>query len=149
MTFKQNIYDHCLRVLDEKAALINHRLEELREAISNETKSTAGDKYETARAMIHIEQEQAARQLREVQQQQNELLRLALGQSLHTVGRGSLIRTDKGYFFISIGLGKQLVDATPVYVISPVSPLGKLFISTNVDQSVRLNDAVYHIEAIS
>ena len=64
MDFKQRVYEQCRQRIDEKISLLSHMLEELKESSSNETKSTAGDKHETALAMLQIEQENTGRQLK-------------------------------------------------------------------------------------
>ena len=63
MIRKEKVHEQCRQMLDGRIAMLRQRLEELSEAVSQETKSTAGDKYETARAMLHIEQDQARQQL--------------------------------------------------------------------------------------
>ena len=73
MQFKQKIYQACLRSLDEKISLFESALAELRASVANETKSSAGDKYETARAMLQIEQDNIGRQLNEVRAQKKQL----------------------------------------------------------------------------
>ena len=62
MTLKQKIHTHCLHLLDNKIAELQKILRSLGESAANDTKSSAGDKHETARAMIHIEQETITKQ---------------------------------------------------------------------------------------
>lgn len=68
-TFKAAVQQHFLDLLDEKISVIRQKLDELQESLKNETKSTAGDKHETARAFVHIEQENTGRQLEVLLQQ--------------------------------------------------------------------------------
>ncbi len=69
MTFKEKVYKSYREIIETKIQLFQNTLKELRESGSNETKSTAGDKYETALAMLHIEQENVSRQLSEILKQ--------------------------------------------------------------------------------
>ena len=48
MKLKQKIYNHYLQVIHDKVAMLQNILTDLKESGSNETKSTAGDKHETA-----------------------------------------------------------------------------------------------------
>ena len=122
---KQKIKERCLH-------LVNTEIEQLKEAIvavqgssNNETKSTAGDKHETSKAMAQIEVERLNKQL-----EKQLLIRSAFGKvnpenKLNEVGLGALVTTTAGNFFVSAGLGKVTIDKVIVFVISPVSPIGK------------------------
>lgn len=66
MTFKQKIHTHCLQLVDDKILELETILRELNESAANNTKSSAGDKHETERAMVQIEQEAIGKQLHEV-----------------------------------------------------------------------------------
>ena len=70
-------------------------------------KSSAGDKHETSRAKIQIEIDQLSKQLISVQWQKNNLSNMDINQIHNVADVGSLIKTDKGYFFISIRLGSH------------------------------------------
>jgi len=59
MSIKQKIYTHFLKMLNTNISILQKSLVDLKESSSNETKSTAGDKYETALAMLQIEQSNA------------------------------------------------------------------------------------------
>lgn len=95
------------------------------EAANNEEKSSAGDKYETARAMNQLEKEMHTKQLA---QQNNEL---ALLNAVKTdviyslVTPGACIESDGMIFFIAAGLGKQTVEGKPIIFLSPQAPLAK------------------------
>ena len=69
MNIKEKIFSHLLTTINDKILSLENILIELKESISNETKSTAGDKYETARAMLHLEQENIFKQLRNANDQ--------------------------------------------------------------------------------
>jgi len=61
---------------------------------------------------------------------------------------GSLIRTNKGYFFISIAMRKALIDGMVVYALSPQSPLGKKLMGLKIYNKVIVNNIEYYIESI-
>src|SRR5258706_14437730 len=69
MTLKQKIYNYYLGVINDKIKLFQKVLADLKESGSNETKSTAGDKHETALAMLQIEQANVRTQLQEASEQ--------------------------------------------------------------------------------
>ncbi len=149
MQLKQKIHDHCLVLVNKKIESLQQVLSDLKESGSNETKSTAGDKHETALAMLQIEQANTRAQLQEVLEQKAVLQKI--NPAVVTVGvvNGSLVSTDKGYFFISIALGKMIVDGNAVIALSSQSPLGKKITGCQVGDQVEINNNVYVIEGIA
>lgn len=148
MDFKEKIYESYLRILEDKIQLFRNNLDELRESGSNETKSTAGDKYETALAMLHIEQENTNRQLKEALKQKVLFSKIDPTVSTSKIINGSLIKTDKGYFFLSIALGKIIVDGITVIALSPHSPLGQKLMRLKANDTAEMNGARYIIESV-
>lgn len=149
MQVKQKIYDHCVTLLDDKILSLRTILHELGESSKNDTKSSAGDKHETGRAMIQIEQETIGKQLREVLEQKSLLEKIDPGLNSSQVVRGSLVKTNKGYLFLSIALGKISVEGMVIMAISPLSPLGVKLMGLKINDSIEINGTHYLIEAIS
>ena len=123
-------------------------LDDLKESGANETKSTAGDKHETALAMLQIEQANTRTQLQEVLNQQAALEKINPALSANTILNGSLIKTNRGYFFMSVALGKVVVDDITVIALSPQSPLGQKLMGLKAGETVSMNNAAYLIEQI-
>ena len=123
-------------------------LDDLKESGSNETKSTAGDKHETALAMLQIEQANTRAQLQEVLNQQASLEKINPDLSADIILNGSLIKTNKGYLFMSVALGKALVDDVTVIALSPQSPLGQKLMGLKTGESALMNLTEYVIEFI-
>ncbi len=135
-------------MLNTNISILQKSLVDLKESSSNETKSTAGDKYETALAMLQIEQSNAREQLQVVLTQKNLLDKINPTLSSSIIMNGSLIRTNKGYFFISIAMRKALIDGMVVYALSPQSPLGKKLMGLKIYNKVIVNNIEYYIESI-
>ncbi len=148
MNFKQRIYNHCLNLVTAKTHAAKTALDEIAASLANETKSTAGDKYETARAMLHIEQENISRQLQSVQEQLNTLEALNIATHTGKITNGSLVITDKSNFFLSVALSKMVVDDTFVIALSPASPLGKKLMGCGTNDSIEMNGVTYLIKEI-
>jgi transcription elongation GreA/GreB family factor len=148
MTLKQKIYDHYCQVMQEKIILLQSVLADLKETGSNETKSTAGDKHETALAMIQIEQEHTRVQLKEAIAQKTILDKIDPAITVSTIINGSLIKTNRGYLFMSIALGKATIDGYTVIALSPQSPLGQKLMSLGTGDAVEVNGNQYYIESV-
>lgn len=145
---KQQAYSRCIHLLDEKIQTLQRILKELTESAANETKSTAGDKHETALAMLQIEQENISRQLKAVLDQKAAMENIDISSKHIAVGNGSLVKTGKGYLFLSVALGKITVDNIPVIMLSLQSPLGKKLYGLKKNDSTEMNGTHYNIEEI-
>ena len=94
------------------------------ESANQEDKSSAGDKYETGRAMAQLEIEKASGQLAEANKLKQALEHIHADASGPIVKPGSLVITNQGSYFISIAAGKLTVDGETWFAISASSPLG-------------------------
>jgi hypothetical protein len=148
LNFKQKVYQHYVAALNEKINALQLTLNELSESAKNETKSTAGDKHETALAMLQIEQENTRTKFKEATEQRAQLERIDILQKSTSITKGSLIKTNKGYFFLTVALGKSIIDSIPVIAISPQSPLGAKLIGLKEKDTLEMNGILYTVEII-
>lgn len=107
-------------------AAAGRAMDDAQQAANNEEKSSAGDKYETARAMGHLEKEMHAHQLAEHAKELGMLHTVNVSTIHTTVTAGALIQCEQQQFFISAGLGKQTIEGKQVIFLSPHAPLVKL-----------------------
>lgn len=148
MTLKQKIYNHYLHLMNEKVNMLQQVLADLKEIGANETKSTAGDKHETALAMLQIEQANTRAQLQEMLTQKAALEKINPMLAATMIVNGSLIKTNRGYLFMSIALGKAVIDNNAVFALSPQSPLGQKLIGLKAGDAAVINNVEYVIERI-
>ncbi len=142
---KANVFHACLEILDKKIQAHELSLEELIVGAANDSKSTAGDKHETARAMMQLEQEKLSKQLSELRTQKNVLEQLRVGRVGERVGAGSLITTDKGMLYLSVALGKISMEGKTIFALSPQSPLGEKLLGKKTGDAVEMNGVKYVI----
>jgi transcription elongation GreA/GreB family factor len=148
MTFKQKIYNYYLKVINDKIDLLQKVLDDLKESGANETKSTAGDKHETALAMLQIEQANTRAQLKEVELQKAILEKINPSLTPTVIVNGSLIKTNRGYLFLSIAAGKAVIGGEEVIALSQQSPLGKQLTGLKEGDTAAVNNVTYVIESI-
>ena len=137
--FKNKLYNQCKSLVQEKLELLNSAYAESREALGSEAKSTAGDKHETGRAMIQLEQEKMGRQLAETQKLQNILARINADKIYERVQSGALVKADTGLYFIAVGIGKLEVEGNDVFVMAPTSPLAQAMLGKVKGEQICLN----------
>jgi transcription elongation GreA/GreB family factor len=148
MLLKQLIQNHYHQLASSKIALLQQTIADLKESGANETKSTAGDKHETALAMLQIEQANKRTQLQEALEQKAILEKIASVTNITKIVHGSLVKTNNGYFYMSVALGKAVVDDVAVIAISPQSPLGGKLMGLCVHDAVEINGNVYLVESL-
>ena len=122
-------------------------LSDLKESGSNETKSTAGDKHETALAMLQIEQANVRGQLKELMDQKIVFEKIDPTVSSVVIVNGSLVKTNRGYLFLSIAAAKAIIDGNTVIALSPQSPLGIKLVGLGVADIAAVNNTRYVIES--
>lgn len=98
--------------------------------------------------MMQLEQEKLSHQLKELLEQKTELEKIDLSKSHTHIAKGSLVQSDKGFLFLSIGLGKINVDGKTIFAISPQSPLGMKLIGKKENEVVEMNGVRYAIQKI-
>jgi hypothetical protein len=149
-SFKEKVSQFYIESVADKIRELLKKQEDLLESLKQETKSTAGDKYETSRAMLHLEKENIAAQLSVLLRQKAILESILINKDSKTgkVQLGNLIKTNKGIIFIAAALGKALIENQAVFAISPESPLGKLLMEQHVGKTISIQSANYIIEAI-
>ncbi|WP_010522678.1 GreA/GreB family elongation factor [Aquimarina agarivorans] len=125
---KQELYNQCAQFVLNKRNTIQRIIDEIHTSMTSESKSTAGDKHETGRAMLQLEREKAGNQLKEVERLEATLKKLQWDKSMELISLGSYVVTDTMRYYISISAGELLVDGTTVYAISMQSPIGQLLL---------------------
>ena len=149
MTFKSKVYETGLQAIKNRMNSIEATLLDLRSALSNDSKNTAGDKHETSRAMVHLEQEQLSKQLYELNMQLSQFSSISSHVQSGIIDLGSLIGTSTGFYYLSIGLGKLRIDELDVIFISAQSPIGMQLKGRAAGERVEFNKVVIDIISVS
>ncbi|MAI24338.1 MAG: hypothetical protein CL828_09790 [Crocinitomicaceae bacterium] len=120
----------------------------LHESRQADTKSSAGDKHETARAMVDQELQQLNQQREKALRNQSELQQLT-DAPCEVAARGAAVETERIIYFISISFGKLPVEGTkPVYALSPVSPAAQAMLGKRAQEAFEINGTKHVILAV-
>ena len=149
MLNKTELRDHCISVIQDRIAGLITGMATAQAAANEETKSSAGDKYETARAMNQLEKDMLARQLAENKKELAAMMEVDIAGDHDMIRAGSLIRCSDMDFFILGGLGKMAVGDVTVFVISPNAPLAQSLIGKKTGDSFLFNRQTMEIRDIS
>jgi len=143
---KDSLFQLCMEFITQRIRTAETALEQAREASNDDTKSSAGDKYETSREMMQQDIDRNKRLLMDAQDN----MRILKSVELHTekfdrIRHGSLVETNQGWFYISVSAGHLLADGKDVFAISPASPIGKLLLEKKIGDVFSFNEKNYKI----
>lgn len=145
LLLKQQLYQACTQQLSERLTQLETRFADLDAALTQETKSSVGDKYETGRAMIHLERDKLLQQKAVVLQQQQQLAAIDPKQNTSVAGLGSVVLTNQQAFYLAIGLGKLTVDAAVYYALTGASPVGQLLWNKKAGDAFEFRGKSYQV----
>jgi transcription elongation GreA/GreB family factor len=135
---KQALLDTCNAIIQQKIEMMIHSIEAAKESRDNEEKSSAGDKYETGRAMSQMELEKFQVQLAKFQKIKSDLESINTELEHDKVKYGSVIESSNGRFFVAGALGKIDHEGKSYYAISLASPIGQALVDKKAGESYRL-----------
>ena len=145
---KEVLFKQCEAFLKKRLQTVEAVISSNQKALQSETKSSAGDKHETGRAMLQLEMEKAGQQLAGIMQMKDTLAKLTVLKTSKNACLGSIIVTDKVCYFLSISAG-QLVVADKIYfAISISSPMGALLLGKQENEEVVFNGKIILINGI-
>jgi transcription elongation GreA/GreB family factor len=137
--FKNKLYQACTDLANERIVSIQNAITNAQDAANNETKSTAGDKHDTARAMAQNDVEQKSKQLAEAKKLKMGLAQFTAQSGKDEVALGSLVSTNTAKYYISISVGKVDVEGESIFAVSPVSPIAMAMRSKKAGESFEFN----------
>ncbi|AIM36301.1 hypothetical protein KO02_06010 [Sphingobacterium sp. ML3W] len=139
----------CKLHVEDRIANLELALKSAHEASTDDTKSSAGDKYETTREMMQQDIARCQMQLAEAKKDESILNGLSQPKPLGFVQNGSIVNTNLGVYFIAISIGVVPIDKEKVFVISNLSPIGKLLLKKKIGESFSFNNVEQHVLAIN
>jgi hypothetical protein len=139
IAFKNSLKKAGELLITERIAMAKSAIDNAQEAANSEGKSSAGDKYETGRAMGHLEKDMYARQQEENIRELDKLQKVNTDIIYTTAQTGAFVRCPNNSFFIAAGLGKQLIDDRLIFFLSPYAPLAKLLLHKKTGDSFLFN----------
>jgi transcription elongation GreA/GreB family factor len=140
MHIKEQLFKHCQDFVDKRLQTFEEIISSNQKALQAETKSSAGDKHETGRAMLQLEMEKASQQLVGIQIMKQTLFKIDTKKVTSKAHLGSLVTTTSGVYFLSVSAGKIVIEDTVYYAVSVVSPIGKLLLGKQENDEYFFNN---------
>ncbi len=145
---KEKLLQKCFQTIENQLLMIEKGIAEAQAAANEDTKSSAGDKYETTRAMMQIEIENLSKRLADAQKLLQILQQIVMQQHYTTAVIGAVVATTQGNYFIAVGIGKVTIEGIDFFVVSPQSPIGAKLHHTKVQDTISFNGKKFTITAI-
>ena len=123
---KGDVYNKINETIEYRIKQVQQALNLQKESLKTASESTAGDKHNTSRAMMHIEEEKLNKQLAQLLQLKKLINKINPNKTNLSITLGSLIKTNHGWLYISIPLGNLTINEMQIMVVSLVSPIGQI-----------------------
>lgn len=136
---KNELIIKCKDFVDERMKTIHEIISSNQNALQSETKSSAGDKHETGRAMLQLEMEKASLQLESVDQMKETLGKINFHYKSEIARLGSLVITSLGNYFLAISIGEIKVQNKIYFGVSLSSPIGKILLGAEENKEIVFN----------
>ena len=101
MNIKEELFKQCVVYVNKRMKTVEEIISSNKKALQSETKSSAGDKHETGRAMLQLEMEKASQQLSGIERMKETLSKINLERTSQLAHLGNVIITDKNLYFLS------------------------------------------------
>lgn len=135
---KENLINTIAALLNDKLNDLYQHIKETKEARDSDTKSSAGDKFETSREMAQIVLNNLENQAAKTAKLLNEISTISLNPNA-SISIGSFIKTNKGNYLIAIPFGKLILEEKAYFVISLASPIGQLLNKKTTGDKITFN----------
>ena len=139
----------CRDYISQRVTVIKKAMNGLKEDLEGESKSSAGDKFETGREMINIEWNKLSVQLNQYDHLDQILNRIEEHTPTEMIVLGSMVYTDAANYFISIPAGEISGGRDKFYAIGIQAPIAQLMLGKKVGDSINFNGRQFKIQRIS
>ncbi len=138
-SIKEKLFKACEAYVDERIQRIEASMAGLESDLGNETKSSAGDKYETGREMINLEINKLAEQLQQFKNLRNTLNVAKNRTNTSSAQLGTAVKTNMANYFIAIPANRIIVDGEEYFAIGANSPIAQLLLHKKAGEEITFN----------
>ena len=148
LKFKEQLNREILIIQGQKLTTLKDAISEARHALNSESKSSAGDKHETGRAMVQLELEKLGQQLHLAEEEYNKAQGLN-AKPCTNAKPGALIRLGEQYLYWSVSLGKISLQETNLFLLSSSAPLAQALAGKREGDKINFRGKEMKIELIA
>jgi hypothetical protein len=148
LEIKSSLLEACKTSVNNRFEKVNITIADIVESLDDASKSSAGDKHETGRAMLQIDRENAGKQLIELENLQRLLPKIDIKTATDYARLGSVVYTNHGNYFISISLGAVTIGKTVYYCVALQAPIGLLLLGKKKEDRFTFNGKDYIVTSV-
>jgi transcription elongation GreA/GreB family factor len=145
---KKRLLDLCLDIQKAKIVIFKKAMDDAQNSANSEEKSSAGDKYETSRAMSQNERDMNAKHLSEALKEQSVLQQIKPDVQFTEAKTGAIIKTTSSNYFIATGLGEIELEGTKYFVLSAGSPLAQAMLGKKKGDEISFRNDTIKIKEV-
>lgn len=145
---KAKLHALCVAYIQTRMQAAELAIAEAQQAQNDDTKSSAGDKYETGREMAQQETNRNLAQLNEANKLMVALNQIPVNNPSVKTENGSVILTNNGNFYLAISAGALVLDGKTYIAVSPASPIGFKMKDKKAGEEFILNEKTYLIQRV-
>lgn len=149
LSLNRQLYNLCKQNIEQHINEVQQKIDEAQDAANNETKSSAGDKYETTREMMQQEINRELARLYELKKSKAALDMIPLQPGSLQVQPGNIVCTNNGNYYIAISAGQIFFNEKMYHAISAATPLGAKLLGLRKGESFTINLKRYEIIEIT
>lgn len=148
MKKKEELIAACNAYIEDRIRTAEQALETNRSSLENESKSSAGDKFETTRELIQQDVIRNEILLGEANEMKVTLSKINIAQNYASIQSGALVECDTGVFFFAIGIGKLPINGKDYFILSINSPIGQAFKDKKAGDTIHFNGNKHRIKNV-
>jgi transcription elongation GreA/GreB family factor len=150
MRLTDTLYQLSLEFIENRIKTIRQAIAETQDSADQETKSSAGDKYETGLSMMQLDMEKQAEQLAEAVRTRDSLEKIKVFDdgTNGAVRPGNAVETNQGNFYIAISAGQLKTNGAVYFAVSPATPIASKLMGLKVGDSFSFNGRNYTISKV-
>jgi len=142
---KKELHQLCIAYVQERMNAAQQAISEAQQSGNDDTKSSAGDKYETGREMAQQATNRNLTQLNEANKLMVVLNQISTSGQSAVADLGSIVMTNNGKFYLSISAGALVLAGETYFAISPGSPIGLKMKGCKAGDEFSLNGKGYRV----
>ena len=98
--------------------------------------------------MAQLEQEKLTKQINEFLELKASLLKINPNREHTIIEPGSLVETNNGWYYFSIGLGAVTIEGESIFAMNPLAPIGQLMLGIKAGDKIEFNGRMTEIVSV-
>jgi len=148
MNLRAFLWGYCNDFVKDRTFRLQKAIKDLEADLGNETKSSAGDKYETSREMINAEINKLQNQLQEFKKL-NEVLNIVSSRKPSLkIQLGSVVKTSQANYYLAIPVGKINFQGETYFAIGINSPIGQLLMGKQMGDKLVFQQKEFVVDEV-